>query len=309
MKFVRFLGATALCSILLFGGIFLSITCKPKGVFHSNYMNVINDKFDRLMQINDPKIIIIGGSNCAFGIDQDLIERETGYPVVNMGLHAGFGHVFYTELAKQNIRPGDIVVLAYEYNWMDEDAFTNIGSDLVMSGIDDNISMYRYLPLDKYPSILGYLFTYAGQKRTAEAADGLYSREAFDPVTTQMMVDIDETYDFSPEKNGIFTMAAEISEPSRKYLTDLKDYVQSKGAQIYFVAPPLSRDSIYCDLSEFDKLKELEEQEIGIPFISNPSDYFFDGSLLYDTKYHCNKKGMEKRTQMLIDDLKKQIDF
>lgn len=38
---------------------------------------MIQDKFELLKQINDPKIIIVSGSSSAFGIDQKEIENVT----------------------------------------------------------------------------------------------------------------------------------------------------------------------------------------------------------------------------------------
>lgn len=309
MKTIKFIGVTIICSFALFFAIVWGIICNPKGKFYTSYMNVINDKFDRLMEINDPKIIIVGGSNCAFGIDQDMIEEATGFKVVNLGLHAGFGHLFYTELAKQNINSGDIVLLAYEYNWIDEGAFSDLGVDVVMSGIDDNVAMYKYIPAKELPSILGYVFTYASKKREAKEQTGIYSREAFDPISTQLTMSINENLDFDPEINGTFSLTADISEDSKQYLVELRDYVQNKGASIYFVSPPLAKESIQCDYSEFEKLKMVEEKEIGIKYISTPSDYFFEDTFLYDTKYHCNTAGMKKRTELLIDDMKKSGIF
>ena len=305
MKALRLWIYTSVFTLILFSAITFGVLLRPSGVFHTNYMSVICDKFDRLMSIDEPKIIILGGSNCAFGIDQDMIEEETGYKVVNMGLHAGFGHAFYTELAKRNINKGDIVLLAYEYNWVEPTAFTEIGADLVMSGIDDNIYMYRYVSKEQIPSLIGYLPTYASEKRQAQEADGIYSREAFDPVSTQLSMEIEGIYEYDPVINGPFTLNTNISENSVNYLKGLKSFVEGKGAKIYFVATPVARESVENDYREFDELKSLEENLIGIEYLSDPKDYLFDGTLMYDTKYHCNTKGMKKRTELLIEDLKK----
>lgn len=56
------------------------------------------------------------------------------------------------------------MLLGYEYIWFNKDAFSGIGSDLVMSGIDNHLGMYRYVPKDRLYSLLGYIFTYAYQK-------------------------------------------------------------------------------------------------------------------------------------------------
>ena len=71
-----------------------------------------------------------------------------------------------------------------------------------------------------------------------------------------------------------------------------------------FVAPPLLKEAVACDYGEFTKLKEQEEEKIGIPYISNPVEYFFSKELMSNAVYHCNNTGEKHRTELLIKDLK-----
>lgn len=174
MKYLKFLCTTLLLSIFFTGTLVWGIICEPKGVFQSSYQSLIQDKFRILMETNEPKIIIVSGSSSAFGLNQQMLEEASGYKVANLGLHAGFGHLFPSELAKANINEGDIVLLGYEYNWQTESGFNELDTALVMSGIDNNIEMYQYIPIRKLPSFLGYLFTYADTKNTYEPASGQY---------------------------------------------------------------------------------------------------------------------------------------
>lgn len=73
---------------------------------------------------------------------------------------------------------------------------------------------------------------------------------------------------------------------------------------MFILSPPLIIDSVTCDVKEFDKLKETEEM-IGIPYISNPTDYLFTSEYTSNALYHCNSIGEKVRTEYLIDDLKR----
>ena len=53
--------------------------------------------------IEEPKIILIGNSNLAFGIDSEKIENSVGMPVVNLGLHGSLGNEFHESMAKKYI--------------------------------------------------------------------------------------------------------------------------------------------------------------------------------------------------------------
>lgn len=60
------------------------------------------------------KVLVYGGSSCAFSINGERILEEQGLPVVNMGLGAGFGAPFLTRWAISEARPGDTLIVALE---------------------------------------------------------------------------------------------------------------------------------------------------------------------------------------------------
>lgn len=305
MKYLKFLSTTLLVSMVFIVVLVYEILCEPEAVFQTSYQSLIQDKFRILMETNEPKIIVVAGSSSAFGLRQEMLEEASGYKVVNLGLHAGFGHIFCSELAKANINEGDIVLLGYEYGWQDKEGFTDWGTDLVMSGIDDNIEMYKFIPMREWRTFLGYLFTYAGKKNTFEPASGQYSRDAFDPKTGQMTMARDYNMEWSAETYGTVDISdVTISDESIAYLTEFKKYIEGKGASVYFIAPPLIIDGVVCDYSEFYKLKELEETEIGIKYISDPVQYLYPSEWMSNALYHCNSAGEEIRTEMLIEDLR-----
>ncbi len=304
-NFFKYILTTLALFVVLFVGIVLGILkCNP-GTFYTHYNNLIVDKYRMLQRTNEPKIIMVAGSSSAFGLDQKMLEEATGYKVVNLGLHAGFGHLFYSELSKENINQGDIVLLGYEYNWPED--FESLSQELIMPGIDDNIDMYKHIPVSRWKDFVGYIFSYASLKSTFTGAHGIYSRDAFDEISTQMIMhrEYDMNYDENPDAYGKIDLTdVTISEASLSYLRDYRDYVYSKGAKVYFVAPPLFYKVVGCDYAWFQVLKQLEEEEIGIPYISNPEDYFFDEELISNGKYHCSNEGEKVRTKLLISDLK-----
>jgi hypothetical protein len=60
------------------------------------------------------RILVYGGSSCAFSINGERILGEQGLPVVNMGLGAGYGARFLTRWAISEARPGDSLIVALE---------------------------------------------------------------------------------------------------------------------------------------------------------------------------------------------------
>ncbi len=78
----------------------------------NNYMAALIDKNERLCSIDEPKIVLVGNSNLAFGINSAMIEEAFSMPVVNMGMHGGIGNPFNEQAAVQNVHEGDIVILS-----------------------------------------------------------------------------------------------------------------------------------------------------------------------------------------------------
>lgn len=304
-RYLKFVITTIVMAALLFGFLVIGILKYPEDVFHSSYQSVIQDKYRILMETESPKIIVVSGSATAFGLDQEMLEEACeGYRVVNLGLHAGFGPLFYSELAKANIGQGDIVLLGYEYGWQKKIDISDV--NLVMSGIDDEIEMYTKIPVTEWPQFLGNLFTYAEKKNLYQDASGIYSRESFDSETAQMTAARDEAMEYDAGKYGTVNLTdVDIAEDVVDYLTDFRQYAEERGASVYFIAPPLVKDAVISDSSEFIRLKELEEEKIGIPYISDPTDYLFPCEWMYDAVYHCNSEGEKIRTELLIEDLRR----
>lgn len=305
-SYLKFLVSIFLMATFIFELIVLGILKYPKAVFYSSYQSLIQDKYHLLMETNEPKIIIVAGSSAAFGIDQEMLEKASGYKVVNLGLHADFGFFFLSELAKANINEGDIVLLGYEYNWPRDYAFTRINENLIMSGIDNDIEIYTKIPANKWSYFIGNIFKYAETKNNYTDATGTYSRESFDGETGQMTLLRDSQIQYNPEVHSSIELAnIAISEESTKYLEDYKNYIENKKAMVYFIAPPVLDESVQNDYAWFDYLKQMEEKTIGIPYISDPKEYIFPRELMFDTIYHCNSKGEDARTELLIKDLER----
>ena len=78
-----------------------------------SYNASLLDKVQRLQNLNEAKIVLIGNSNVAFGFQSELIEEAYNMPVVNMGLHGGLGNAFHERMAKINVHEGDIYVICH----------------------------------------------------------------------------------------------------------------------------------------------------------------------------------------------------
>jgi hypothetical protein len=70
---------------------------------------------ERSAATGKPRLVVVGGSGALLGIDAELIGLKLGVPCVNLATHAGLGGEYLLDRARRELRPGDRVLLAPEY--------------------------------------------------------------------------------------------------------------------------------------------------------------------------------------------------
>ena len=74
-----------LCVLIPFAAVASVIFFLPSQ-FGSTFLGALKIKTDRIASIDEPKIIIVGGSSVPFGVDSKQMEEMLGMPVVNFGV-------------------------------------------------------------------------------------------------------------------------------------------------------------------------------------------------------------------------------
>ncbi len=75
----------------------------------------MNKKEEIAGRIIGNKVVFLGGSACLFGIRTKDIQQALNIPVVNMAVHVGLGTDYILHRVKKSLKPGDIVILPFEY--------------------------------------------------------------------------------------------------------------------------------------------------------------------------------------------------
>jgi len=95
---------SALIGCTIFGVIYLP------PIDPDRYIMALLDKHRLLETTPQPRIIVAGDSNLAFGLDSGMIKKATGYNIINMGLHGGLGLIYSMDELKPYLKKGDIVI-------------------------------------------------------------------------------------------------------------------------------------------------------------------------------------------------------
>ncbi len=289
-------------SFIILVGLFIPRVTKNQNLYYS-----LKDKHDRLLNFEGQRIILVGGSNLSFGINSGMIEEELGIPVVNMGLHAGLGLKFMLDDIRNDIRKNDIVILSPEYslffdnNWygttpmiemfiINPEVYKNIN-------FKNNKSIIGDLPNIALKNILKYLissyYSFLGKKKNI----GVYERKSFNKygdVIAHYNLD-NEIYD-SPKILG-----DSLNYEAFNYVKIFKEEIENKGALFIYINCSINEKSL---INNSQKINFINKHLKKLSITKGELIEIYPDSLFFNSHYHLNKKGVEIRTQNIINKLK-----
>ena len=144
--------------------LFLWILLLLPAQYGDTYLAALQDKTALLHGSSEKKrIVTVGGSGAAFGQWSDLLEKEfPEYAVINDGLYAGLGTAPMMDLARQDIRPGDIVILSPEQNRQSLSGF--FGARAMWQAADGAPGLLLRISPGRWRSLLGEALPFCAEK-------------------------------------------------------------------------------------------------------------------------------------------------
>ncbi|MEJ7759140.1 MAG: hypothetical protein WKF55_06060 [Gemmatimonadaceae bacterium] len=280
-----------------------------------NYLAAVLEK-DRLIRSTpSPKLILVGGSNLAFGIDSRMLQDSLGLRVVNMGLYAKLGLRYMLAQARPYIGKGDLVIVVPEY----EQFFGEFGNGdftlntaLLYAPLDrigDFSQSYSVIDVVLRPrventrrSFLKGLAQLTGQGQAYQPQDtnSYYSRQAFDSLG-DMVAHLG--------RSGLHPDSIYVKEipPMREFNAEMVDELnvvagvaRKRGARAYFLFPAYIDRSYEVSRPRIDSLRARLESDMHLPIVGKASDFVLPAPLFFDTRYHLNQEGRRLRTLRMI---------
>ena len=286
---------------------------------NDNYLAAVLEK-DRLIRTTpSPKIILVGGSNLAFGIDSKEMQDSLGMSVVNMGLYAKLGLRYMLAQVEPYIKRGDVVVVVPEYDQFYGD-FAN-GDNTLNTAL-------LYAPADRIPDfirsysivdvVLRPRVENARRSFLKAAAAAIGREDQFFPPDTNPVYNRNSFNQYGDvvahrDKKGmdpdsIFVRALPpMKEFNARTLTDLNTVYRkayNEKAFAYFMFPSYIDRSYEINVAAIDSLVRRIANGTSMPVVSSPRAFVFPKNYFFDTRYHLNWEGRELRTQEMIRRLK-----
>lgn len=280
-------------------------------VYDETFPGELKYKVERLENTEGKRIIIIGGSSVAFGINSALIEQYTqGYSVVNFGMYASLGTKVMLDIAEKNIRRGDIIILSPEQN--EQTLSLYFGTETFWQCADGALSLYGYLKSSEKERALGGFaqfavdkFRYNSEGTILQPSD-IYRRDSFN-----------EYGDIKPglrannimfggwDANTPVSLSPTVfSEEFTDYVNSFNEKVTSSGATLYYRFCPMNKSAVIGDIEDcYNALDSVLDCRI----IGNPEESIMDREWFYDTNFHLNDSGVILNTRNIIRDIKTQL--
>jgi hypothetical protein len=265
-----------------------------------------------LAETPSPRIVVVGGSNIAWGIDSGLIEHEMGMPVINDGLDVHIGIIPLVEL-KEYINEGDIIIVSLEYyNFASLDDFFGI-SQYQADWIEFSPERIKYIE-SPYKNSLPVISMVLQRKINREINRylyndnlsefrGIYSSKYFN----QHGDFIGHINDDTPPRMNADYGGFPVNQLGEgfSFLNKFNQYALLHGAKVFYEAPASRQTN--CDLTGGKNIRRFYnalQSQTGIPLLTNLDHICYPDEYFYDTPYHLNKLGRRIRTEQLIINLK-----
>lgn len=280
-------------------------------VYQESFVGVLDDKVERLDGIEEEKIVVIGGSSVAFGVNSALIEKYTEMPVVNFGLYASLGTKLMLDLSRKSVNRGDIVIIAPE---MDPETLSlYFNADSTLRAFDGSFGLISRVRADDFFKLMASSWDFTLEKLRYEAKDieGVYSAQSFNEY---LDVEYERPHNvmnaYYDENLDITLDESIVSEEFIDYINDYIAFCKRRGADVYFSWCPMNSLAVTNkDAQSIRAFQSFMEEKINARFISNIEDYILEPEYFYDTNFHVNDAGMTLHSANLTKDILLELEI
>lgn len=286
--------------------------------FYETYYGELGAMYDKLRSAKGKKIVIIGTSSVAFGVDSALIESELrsageDYTVCNFGLYGAIGTKVMLDLSEKYVGEGDIVVFAPEFSAQTLSLY--FSAKEIWRAADGNFGILGGIARENVAETVGNFVSFTAEKvkyacEGGVKTDGVYARAAFDVNCDMKNADREGNVmagAYNPDQT--ITLTGEIfTDEFISYVNAYSAAVCGGGARALFSFPPMNRLAVAdCSEAALGEFYDFITENLDFKVISNVGKYVMDAEWFYDTNYHLNSAGMTVRSINLLEDLKNEL--
>ena len=280
--------------------------------YNDSYYAELAAMRQRIRSIKGPRLIVLGNSDVAFGLDGALLESllsEKGfsYTVCPFGLYGAVGTSAMLSLSEPELREGDLVVIVAEP--VSKTLSGYFGATAFWKCAESDPSLLLALNADQRRAMLGNAigflqtrFAYR-QSDTVPKAQGVYAKASFDDRCDLIYDRPGNTMPLGYDASQPVTLSeVTVSEAFSGQIAAYCRTAERVGANVCLSFSPLNRAAL-TDPDQILPYYRRICEAFPCPVISDPNRYLLDSGWFYDSNFHLNSAGAALRTLELARDL------
>lgn len=284
----------------------------------NHYLSALQDKLQRVDDCPGDRLMVLGGSNVAFGIHSTQLQETTGMETINVGLHMSLGLHYPLECVRQHGRPGDVVVLIPEYQLLVSDV--QDGDPKVINQLLEQWpSATRYFDQTRYNSWKQFLDRdalwtshewlkrayYAIRKR--KNATDIYRRSSFNQYG-DVIAHHGRTADSISQTGRLPEVDPGRLDQAVELLNAFAQECRDRDIDVYLSYSPLPEETFALSEDVVQRVHDELKSRLDMPILNCPEDYVFPMDHFFDTAFHLSEVGGAKRTRAVGEALSRWQD-
>ena len=272
----------------------------------TSYMLGYELKKNLLEEAEGNRVVFVGGSNLALGMDSKLFMRLTGRQPVNMGLHAGLGrNLIINQAIIDRLKPDDLVVLSLEYSAFGEMSAGEPAWQLLRVSPS---AVFDMAPSD-FAALLETNFSYLGGQFRSAVQNVARARFSQPESKIYTLSGINEFGDLVSHWDlGYRKAPRRIRIPKlegrhfKTALADIQKFVQQarrKEVDVVFAFPPIHVAEYEKHKEGIERLEHIIREVVNVPVVLSAKQMAFSEDMFFDTGYHLNYNGINERVMLL----------
>lgn len=254
-------------------------------------------KMNRLDTLSSPRLVLVGGSNLAFGVNSERISDSLGVNVQNTAVHAGIGLRFMLDEVISRVHEGDVIVIMPEYSQFYKVYEGKDSGPLTDAVVYSGPKAWKLLNVTQLGNVLGGIPSHILSRSDKVGTDKwTYSALNFNEWG-------DESAHWSepaPGAKNPVTLA--VGKVNDKFLDDFAGKIEAlhnRGCEVRLFWPITIRSNYEANRKAIAEISNALGRR-GISFDSAPDALVQPDSLAFDTPYHINGEGVQLATDGLI---------
>ena len=276
----------------------------------STFLEAWSDKHAHVLQPGDHRIIFVGGSNVAFGVDSSIFERQTHRRTINLGLQGAIGLSHMLQEATDVARAGDLVVVMPEYDEFFGDLMD--GGLVVIYLLQSNRSALKYVSTWPQWRALSKHALLANRMATMRRVDQLklfvrgtpavdpgpivYGREGFD-VHGDLLTHLSMPPDVARVRAACLPIEGDLNPRAFTALSRSAEIVSKRGGQLVVIYPPFARTCWNINRSHVETVAASMPDHLAR---TTPFEWVYSDDAFLDTQYHLAGEGRQRHSIKLL---------